>query len=165
MKRIGTLVFSACIAAFTCATASAGAPEGAWYVAPQAFALWLDDAREADDDAGASLAIGRVINSNWDVELGYYGPEHQRANDAEVDLEGFSLLVKRVFYREGRVNPFLYVGAARQRDILQPGEDGVDPAALYGVGVLIDLGRSRTDGTGFQLRADLGARHAFSSGD
>ena len=164
MKRIGTLVLSACIAAFSGGLASAGAPEGAWYVAPQAFALWLDDAREADDDVGASLAIGRVINPNWDVELGYYGSEHQRAGDAEVDIQGFSLLVKRVFYREGRVNPFLYVGAARQRDILQPGEDGVDPAALYGVGILIDLGHARTDGTGFQLRADLGARHAFSSG-
>ncbi len=164
MKRIGTLVFSACVAAFTSGLASAGAPEGSWYVAPQVFALWLDDARQADDDAGASLAVGRVVNSNWDVELGYYGSSHDRANGATVGLQGFSFEVKRVFYREGRVNPFLYVGAARQRDILNPGEDGADPTALYGVGVLIDLGHARTDGTGFQLRADLGARHAFTSG-
>jgi OOP family OmpA-OmpF porin len=162
MKRIGTLVASACIAAFA-STASAGAPEGSWYVAPQVFALWLDDAREADDDAGASLAVGRVLNHNWDVELGYYGSEHDRA-DGDTGLQGFSLAVKRVFYREGRVTPFINLGVARQRSILKPGEDRTDPAALYGVGILIDLGPVRDTGTVFQLRGDLGARHAFSSG-
>jgi OOP family OmpA-OmpF porin len=162
MKRIATLVCGACMAAFA-SLASAGAPEGSWYVAPQATATWLDDAREADDDAGASLAVGRVLNHAWDVELGYYGSEHQRAS-GEVDLQGFSLAVKRVFYREGRVSPFILLGAARQRTILKPGEDRADPTALYGVGVLIDLGGLRDSGSVFQLRGDLGARHAFSSG-
>jgi OOP family OmpA-OmpF porin len=162
MKRIGTLVASACIAAFA-SIASAGAPEGSWYVAPQVYALWLDDARQADDDAGASLNIGRVLNHNWDVELGYYGSEHDRA-DGETELQGFSLSVKRVFYREGRVSPFINLGVSRQRTILKPGEDRADPAALYGVGILIDLGPVRDSGSVFQLRGDLGARHAFSSG-
>jgi OOP family OmpA-OmpF porin len=162
MKRIATLVCGACMAAIA-SLASAGAPEGSWYVAPQATATWLDDAREADDDAGASLAVGRVLNHAWDVELGYYGSEHQRAS-GEVDLQGFSLAVKRVFYREGRVSPFILLGAARQRTILKPGEDRADPTALYGVGVLIDLGGLRDSGSVFQLRGDLGARHAFSSG-
>jgi OOP family OmpA-OmpF porin len=164
MRKIATLVFAACIAAFTGSVASAGAAEDSWYVSPQVFALWLDDARVADDDAGASLAVGRVLNPNWDVELGYFGSEHARQGDAQVDIQGFSLLVKRVFYREGRVNPFLSVGVARVRSILQPGEDSTDPAALYGVGVLVDLGKLRDNGSILQLRGDLGARHAFSSG-
>src|SRR5689334_6791841 len=151
MKRIGTLVASACVAAFA-SIASAGAPDGSWYVAPQVTATWLDDAREADDDAGGSLAVGRVLNPNWDVELGYYGSDHDRAAGAQTDLQGFSLAVKRVFYREGRVSPFISLGVARQRTILKPGEDRADPAGLYGVGILIDLGSVRDNGSLFQLR-------------
>jgi OmpA-OmpF porin, OOP family len=162
MKRIGTLVSGACIAAFA-SLASAGAPEGSWYVAPQVHAVWLDDARNADDDAGGSLAVGRVLNHSWDVELGYYGSEHDRA-DGQTELQGFSLAVKWVFYREGRVSPFINLGVARQRTILKPGEDRADPAGLYGLGILIDLGPVRDSGSLFQLRGDLGARHAFSSG-
>jgi OOP family OmpA-OmpF porin len=162
MKRIGTLVSGACIAAFA-SLASAGAPEGSWYVAPQVHAVWLDDARNADDDAGGSLAVGRVLNHSWDVELGYYGSEHDRA-DGQTKLQGFSLAVKWVFYREGRVSPFINLGVARQRTILKPGEDRADPAGLYGLGILIDLGPVRDSGSLFQLRGDLGARHAFSSG-
>jgi OOP family OmpA-OmpF porin len=162
MKRIATLVAGAC-ASVLASIASAGAPEGSWYVAPQVHAVWLDDARQADDDAGASLAVGRVLNQNWDLELGFYSSEHDRAA-GETELQGFSLAVKRVFYREGRVSPFINLGVARQRTILKPGEDRTDPAALYGVGLLIDLGSVRDNGSLFQLRGDLGARHAFSSG-
>ncbi len=164
MKRIGTLVLGACIAAFGSATVSAGAADDSWYVAPQAFALWLDDAREADDDIGASLAVGRVLSPNWDAEVAYFISEHDRAV-GEVELSGLSFSVKRVFYREGRVNPFLSLGVAGVKTILKTGEDHQDPAALYGVGLLIDVGGPRAEGTVFQLRADLGARHAFTSGD
>jgi OOP family OmpA-OmpF porin len=165
MRRIATLVFAACVAAFTGSVASAGAADDSWYVAPQVFALWLDDARVADDDAGASLAVGRVLNPDWDVELGFFGSEHDRPGGEEVDIQGYSLLLKRVFYRERRVNPFLSVGVARVRSILQPGDDSTDPAALYGVGLLVDLGKLRDNGSILQLRGDLGARRAFSSGD
>jgi OOP family OmpA-OmpF porin len=165
MRRIATLVFAACIAAFMGGVASAGAADDSWYVSPQVFALWLDDARVADDDAGASLAVGRVLNPAWDVELGFFGSEHGRPGSDEVDIQGYSLLLKRVFYREGRVNPFLSLGVARVRSIQQPGEDSTDPAALYGVGVLVDLGKLRDNGSIMQLRGDLGARRSFSSGD
>ncbi|HET9862439.1 MAG TPA: OmpA family protein [Steroidobacteraceae bacterium] len=165
MRRTATLVFAACVAAFTGNVASAGAADDSWYVAPQVFALWLDDARVADDDGGASLAVGRVLSPAWDLELGFFGSEHARPGDAELDIQGYSLLLKRVFYREGRVNPFLSVGVARVRSILQPGDDSTDPAALYGVGVLVDLGRLRDNGSILQLRGDLGARRSFSSGD
>ena len=140
MKRIGTLVASACIAAFA-SIASAGAPEGSWYVAPQVSATWLDDARQADDDAGGSVAVGRVLNPNWDVELGYYGSDHDRA-DGQTNLQGFSLAVKRVFYREGRVSPFISLGVARQRTILKPGEDRT--SSNFGGSGNYGRGRSRS---------------------
>ncbi len=162
MKRIGTLVLGVCIAALTAAAASAGAPPGSWYIAPSVNALWLDDARSADDDVGVTLAFGRTVNANWDVELSVFGSEHDRAGGDSLELQGFALSTKRVFYRDGRVNPFLSLGLGRVKSILKPGTDEDNLAALFGGGLLIDLGSTRDDGSSMQLRADLGARRGLS---
>jgi len=167
MRRIGTLVRVACAAAFTtlftAGPAFAGAAEGSWYIAPQINALWLDDGRAADDDAGVTLAFGRTMNANWDAQLALFSSEHQRAGDDSVALQGFGLSANRVFYREGRVNPFLSLGIARTKSILKPGADESNLSALYGVGILISLGQDRDDGSTMQLRGDLGARRALTS--
>jgi hypothetical protein len=97
MKRIGTLVLAVCVAAFASSAASAGAAPGSWYISPQVNALWLDDGRVADDDAGVTLALGRVVNENWDVELSIFGSEHDRAGGDTLELQGFGLSTKRVF--------------------------------------------------------------------
>jgi OOP family OmpA-OmpF porin len=166
MKRIGTLGLTACVAAVSMTafspTARAGAPEGSWYISPQANALWLDDDRVADDDAGATLSFGRVVNSNWDVQFNVFASEHDRAGDDTVSLEGLGFSANRVFYREGRVNPFLTAGLARGKAIQKPGADEVDLIATYGVGVLIDLGPARDAGSHFQLRGEIGARRGLS---
>jgi OOP family OmpA-OmpF porin len=165
MKRIGTLVLAVCVAAFASSAASAGAAPGSWYISPQVNALWLDDGRVADDDAGVTLALGRVINENWDVELSVFGSEHDRTGSDTLELQGFGLSTKRVFYREGRVNPFLSLGLGRVKTILKPGTDEEDLSALFGAGLLIDLGPSRDDGSAMQLRADIGARRGLSDND
>ena len=67
-----------------------------------------------------------------------------------------------MFYREGRVNPFLSLGLGRVKSHLKPGADEDDITALFGGGLLIDLGSSRDDGSAMQLRADLGARRGLS---
>jgi OOP family OmpA-OmpF porin len=67
-----------------------------------------------------------------------------------------------VFYREGRVNPFLTAGIARGKSIAKPGIDETDLIATYGVGVLIDLGEVSEAGSLFQLRGEIGARRGLS---
>src|SRR5262245_46564229 len=121
MKKIRTLVLAGCIAAMTCSAATAGAPPGSWYVMPQVNALWLDDDRFADDDIGVTLAFGRNLNENWDLEMLFFGSDHDRAIDVTTELQGFGLQTKRVFYRDGRVNPFLNFGLGRVKSILKPG--------------------------------------------
>ncbi|HEX5161579.1 MAG TPA: OmpA family protein [Steroidobacteraceae bacterium] len=165
MKRIGTLVLAVCVAAFASSAASAGAAPGSWYISPQVNALWLDDGRVADDDAGVTLALGRVVNENWDVELSIFGSEHDRAGGDTLELQGFGLSTKRVFYRDGRVNPFLSLGLGRIKTILKPGADEEDLAAMFGAGVLVDLGPSRDDGSAMQLRADIGARRGLTDNE
>jgi OmpA-OmpF porin, OOP family len=162
MKRTGTLVASAVAAALASAHAQAGDTSGTWYVAPSVYALWLDDSRQADDDVGVSLAFGRTLNPQWDVELGTFLSKHDRADNGSLELKGLQLQAKRVFYRgEARVNPFLSVGLANVRSSLA-GDDDAEFTATYGVGLLIDLSPSRNDGRAIALRGDLGARRAFS---
>jgi OOP family OmpA-OmpF porin len=165
MKRIGTLVFTGCMAALAASAASAGAAPDSWYIAPQVNALWLDDGRVADDDIGVTLAFGRTLNANWDLEFSLFGSEHDRASDDSLEIQGLGLSTKRVFYRDGRVNPFISLGVGRVKSILKPGPDQLDLAAMYGVGLLIDIGAARDDGSAVQLRADLGARRGLSSND
>jgi OmpA-OmpF porin, OOP family len=163
MKRIGTLMLALCATSFTAGAAFAGAAQGSWYIAPEVNALWLDDARAADDDVGVTLAFGRTINANWDAQIALFSSEHDRAGDDSLTLQGLGFSVNRVFYREGRVNPFLSFGLARTKSIQKPGVDDTELTALYGVGVLIDLGAPRDDGSAMQLRADVGARRGLSS--
>ena len=167
MKRIGTLVVAiwatAILAVFATGTAMAGAAEGSWYIAPQVNALWVDDGRVADDDVGVTLSFGRTLNANWDAEISWYVSEHNRAGDDRLSLEGFALSANRVFYREGRVNPFFSFGIARSNTNLDPGADESNVTALYGVGLLITLGEERSDGSAMQLRGSIGGRHDLSS--
>ena len=166
MKRIGTLVVAICATAitavFAAGTAMAGAAEGSWYIAPQVNALWLDDGRVADDDAGLTIAFGRTLNANWDAEISWYGSEHNRAGDDRLSLQGFALSANRVFYREGRVNPFFSIGVAYSTTNLVPGPDEDNITALYGVGLLITLGEEHSDGSAMQLRGSIGGRQTLT---
>jgi len=168
MKRIGTLALAAFAIASTAAltgTAYAGAAEGSWYIAPQVNSLWLDDDREADDDVGVALIIGRTMNANWDAEFSIFGSEHDHVGNGTLELQGFGLSANRVFYREGRVNPYVSFGLAQVNNILKPGVDEDQITALYGVGLLISLGEERDDGSAMQLRANLGGRRVISADD
>src|SRR5690349_7906304 len=148
MKRIGSKMLAVAtvftMAAFA-GTALAGAPEGSWYVAPQINGLWLDDDRVADDDAGATLSLGKVLSTKWDAQISLFGSEHDRPGGDNLELQGFGVSLNRVFYRDGRVNPFLTFGLAKVNSILKPGADESTLSALYGAGLLIDLGQPRAD--------------------
>jgi OmpA-OmpF porin, OOP family len=163
MRKFASAMVAAFAVCLVAGPAQGGAPEGSWYIAPQANALWLDDARQADDDGGITLALGRTINANWDAQVSFFGSEHDRAgNDNTLELQGFAFSASRVFYREGRVNPFISFGLGRVKSISKPGADDADLTALGGIGLLVELGGAKDDGSAMQLRADLGARRALS---
>jgi OmpA-OmpF porin, OOP family len=163
MRKFASAMVAAFAVCLVTGTAQGGAPEGSWYIAPQANALWLDDARQADDDGGITLALGRTINANWDAQVSFFGSEHDRAgNNNTLELQGFAFSASRVFYREGRVNPFINLGLGRVKSISKPGADDSDLTALGGIGLLVELGGAKDDGSAMQLRADLGARRALS---
>jgi OOP family OmpA-OmpF porin len=163
MKNFATAMVAAFAVTLFSGAAKAGAPENSWYIAPQINALWLDDGRQADDDAGVTLAFGRTFSANWDAEIALFGSEHDRAgNNNTLELQGFALKANRVFYREGRVNPFISIGLGRVKSISKPGTDDSDLTALGGIGLLVEFGGAKDDGSAMQLRADLGARRGLS---
>lgn len=164
MKRTGTLVIGALAASFAASATSAADAESSWYVAPSVYALWLDDERLADDDIGYGLGFGRTLNKNLDLELNAFLSKHDRGGNESLELKGWGIQGKWVFYRgEARVNPFFQLGIAHQTASLTATDESTY-ASTYGVGLLIDLNPDRNDGRAINLRADLGARRAMSSG-
>jgi OOP family OmpA-OmpF porin len=163
MKNFASAMVAAFAVGLLAGIAHAGAPENSWYIAPQVNALWLDDGRQADDNAGVTLALGRTLNANWDAQVSFFGSEHDRAGTHNtLELQGFAFSANRVFYREGRVNPFISFGLGRLKSISKPGADDSDLTALGGIGLLFELGGAKDDGSAMQLRADLGARRGVS---
>ena len=163
MKKVLGMIGTACLAAATCSVATAGSDVGSWYVAPQINGLWLDDARRADDDIGFTFSLGHVFSEKWDGQLSVFTSKHDAPNNVDHKINGFAIAANRVFYREQRVNPFISFGLAKMDNNYSPGADKENLAAIYGVGVLADIGGNRAEGTNLQLRGDLGARRGLGS--
>ena len=103
MKRISTLVLAAVRRGIHDWNGIGGRARGSWYIAPQVNALWLDDARVADDDAGFTLAFGRTLSPNWDPQLSAFGSEHDRAGNDDARPAGLRALAQsRVLPRRPR---------------------------------------------------------------
>ena len=152
--KIRNAAFAAFATSFLAGTALAGAPDGSWYIAPQVQGLWLDDARVADDDLGASLAFGHTLNQNWDFQISLFGSEHKRAgNNNTMELQGLAVGVNRIFYREGRVNPFLSIGLGHTKSIGKPGSMRPSSAPCMARAYSSSSARRSGDGNVMALRA------------
>jgi OOP family OmpA-OmpF porin len=138
---------------------------GSWYAVPGASYMNTDSELEADNGAGAFLAIGKELSESWDLQgrLGY-----NRA-DEDLDIAGASGKYKQTtlgldaLYMFSRSNfrPFLLagLGAARNNvDYRVPGVnvDGKKTSWLAGLG----LGAQYLFNDTFGLQADL--RHQWS---
>jgi OOP family OmpA-OmpF porin len=161
MKRFLRAVFLACA---VLASQGAGAAErdGAWYITPGAYGLWTDDQRAADDDYGASLAIGKAISEHWNLELDGRRSEHARAGGDDLVLNAAGLNALLVFYRDSRISPFLLLGGGWQENNFEMSANQSDAYADTGVGLFFNLSRSSDCSRGFALRGDLRARHDFA---
>lgn len=89
-------------------TAAAAEKPGQWYIAPMASAIWVDKDRLVDDDIGVALSVGRALTDNVNLELHAFGYQLEGLDD--TDNWGIGLDVMRVFYRDGRISPYLSGG-------------------------------------------------------
>lgn len=155
-NHLGALA-AACGALIT-PLAAAGTEPGSWYVAPQVQGIWLDDARNADDDAGFAFSFGRAASEKWNFEIGAFTSEHDAAANQKLKLQGWELVAQRVFYRESAVQPYLLVGLGRLETRSTVDKDSL--MLKYGLGVLADIAKNVDAGTNLQLRGEVAARRA-----
>jgi OOP family OmpA-OmpF porin len=161
MKRLLVAV-SMAGALFVSPGAPAAERDGAWYITPGVYGLWTDDQRNADDDYGASLAIGKAISEHWNLELDGRRSEHEGVAGDDLVLNAAGLNALLVFYRDSRISPFLLLGAGWQENNPEISANQSDAYADTGVGILFNLNRSSDCSRGFALRGDLRARHDFA---
>ena len=164
MNKILGLIVGICFVALCGNTALAGAEPGSWYVAPTFQGVWLDNSRNADDGGGFALAFGRTLSSKWDGEFGLSTSSHNQAAGSKLDLNGVSLALHRVFYRDSRVTPYLSIGLGAL-DLKTTGSS-VDKklVARFGLGLLADLSKNPAKGTGLQARAEILGQRSGGSG-
>ena len=163
MKKTIGLAVAACAVLFAGQPARAGADAGSWYVAPQLEGVWLDKKWAADDSMGFGFAIGRALSEKWNVELGLLGSSHDGAAGSKLKLQGGSIAVQRLFYRDQRVNPFISVGIGQLESKVLGAKDS-NFFVKYGVGLLADLAKNAEKGTDLQFRGEVFGRRSDSPG-
>lgn len=141
---------------------------GAWYAVPGASYMNTDSDLDADNGAGAFIAIGKELSPSWDLQgrLGY-----NRA-DEDTGIAGASGKYKSTqlgldalyMFSRDKFRPFLLAGLGATRNDLDykiPGfdVDGKKTSWLAGLG----LGAQYLFSDNFGLQADL--RQQFSRGD
>ncbi len=171
-------------------SAQAGAEVGSWYVAPKAVFVNPDkdytfytgsttaNPYKTDSAFGGSLAVGKVLSQNWDVELGYVYSSHKVSNAAGAELDklklrGLELVVNRVFMRDSFINPFIGAGINSMNYRAQSVSDAGVPQATRnqrdGLGYLVKAGAlvDVTSDGALQISAEVGQRSDgyFSSCD
>lgn len=166
MKISSRLTLSAGMAALLClANAGASEPVGAKYFTPMLWGEWPDDAREVDDDYAFSVAFGKAVSQNWNVELNASRGKFDGAANNDQTLTAVGLDVLRVFYRDARTSPFVLLGGGWAETKTEFTGTDSEPYADLGVGILATLSRTADESGSLSLRGDLRARHTFGEND
>lgn len=132
------------------AAVSAGAQErGQWYFAPSLSYIVADDDRQADDDAGLQLGVGKVINERWNMELSAV-VDNLELENGSAEFKQRGLLFDGLYFmdRDQRLDPYLVAGIGALKTELGNNDD-TNLMANVGAGVMHSL----NDRIG--LRADV----------
>lgn len=111
-----------------------------WYVAPYGSFVLTDDDRNSGDGWGGGLAVGKMLNEHFNVELkGFYQnlgsvstPALVGANSGDVDMAGGTADLQYYFFRD-KFSPYAVV-AAGAANTSAPSGDYVGFIGEAGVG-------------------------------
>jgi OmpA-OmpF porin, OOP family len=117
--------------------ASAAEKPGQWYISPMAAVTWADQDRLVDDDVGAAIAFGRALSDEVNVEFHAFG--YQFDGIDETDYWGVGIDLMRVFYRNGRISPYLLAGLGWNVKNRAFGPDEKNGYTNVAIGFLTDL--------------------------
>lgn len=162
-----TLVLAATFGAVFAGTfARADADDvGKWYLNPMIQAVWVDDDRNADDNWGAQLGIGKALSEDWNVELNYAHSIHDGALGNDLRMQNVELDALRVFYRDSaRTNPYLLGGIGWLYKNYETTDNSSAFAGSLGAGLLVHLAESADGSFTTNLRGEIKVRYELNSG-
>ena len=150
-----SIVAMASCACLLLTAAEAGEQPGQWYVAPMLSAFYADSSRNADDDFGAAIAVGKA-HENFNIEL--HGHYYDLGGFNGTEIWGIGVDFVRVFYRPERISAFLLAGGGFTDGEQDVEDDNQNPYWNFGFGLTTDF---RADGTGPALRTEVRYRLDF----
>lgn len=151
--------------AMTLALAAAGAHAeqtvGDTYLVPQIGYAWLDNDRNAEDDWGVGLAIGRHFSEAVSLELGVSRGKYDLPAAAQLELTSYTIDALHIFARESRVSPFVSIGAGALHNAADGAEGHTHLLGQAGVGLMIQAGEKNDGALKFSFRPEVKARWSF----
>ncbi len=134
-----------------------------WYVAPYGTFVMTDTDRKTDDGWGGGLAIGKMLNEHFNVELkGFYQNLGNTSaelglNSGDVNMAGGTADLQYYFFRD-KFSPYAVVGAGAANTSL-PNGNHVGFIGEAGVGFTYEICE------GFFLRSDVRYRYNNNFGN
>lgn len=133
---------------------------GQWYLNPNIGGVSVDNDRPVQDkDWLYGLGIGKHLTRGLSTELNVTGAQVGGGpGRSDLSLWGASLDLLGVMNRDGRVSPYVSVGAGALSNEPSPGKNRTDFMSQAGVGMFIKLWQSSDGSRSFSLRPDIKAR-------
>jgi OOP family OmpA-OmpF porin len=163
LKKTNNLALAA---ALLCASFAAHAQDAvinpSWYLQPSLNAMKPDDNFGVDKRGyGAGLKVGKALNPDWDIQLGYTGSRSrengERYQQQTLGVDGLYLFSRKSF------RPFVLVGIGAEKDksnlIGNVERRKTSPYVSAGLGFQADLSEM------VSLQADLRDVHGFRGND
>jgi len=128
----------------------AASAENNWYIAPGVNYIISDGARNADDDLGFRLGIGKQLNKKWDIEASLVMDKLDFSNGGNnYDQKG--LIVDGLYFlnRNANFKPYLIMGAG----LLQ-----TEVGSTSNTNLALNVGfgmEKRVTNSGIALRGDI----------
>jgi outer membrane protein OmpA-like peptidoglycan-associated protein len=131
-----------------------------WYVSPYGGGISPDYKRHlADQDWLFGIGLGRELGQVFNLEFNANGARIINRTDSHYySGYGYSLDLLAVGNRDGRLSPYVSVGAGVLHDDYGPPPGSTNFIAEAGVGLMWTLWRNATHTSSFALRPDIKAR-------
>jgi len=136
-------------ALFVVSVAQGAEAPGQWYVTPMLSAMYADNGRDADDEFGGHLALGRAFDG-WNLEFETFYYSLDGFNSQDIWGVGFDFM--RVWYRERRISPFLGIGMGYHETSPDNGSDSTNSYSNLAFGFVTDITRSGNIGLRTEIR-------------
>jgi outer membrane protein OmpA-like peptidoglycan-associated protein len=131
-----------------------------WYVSPYGGGISPDYRRRlADQDWLFGIGLGRELDQVFNLEFNANGARIINRTDSHYySAYAYSLDLLAVGNRDGRLSPYVSVGAGAMHDDFGPPPGSTNFLAEAGVGLMWTLWRNATNTSSFALRPDIKAR-------